>query len=262
MTRTEREELLRRYFDGEMSLDQEHDFFIEVALDKELRHGLKAQQEIDAAMKADRSNPTPAEYASLQSGLAGVLAAMPGSQPAGTVTASSSGTAGGITAGWGIFAGIGLVGIVVAVVLVVLFSSPDSRLPEAAPVPPPPSQSTGAFSDGPAQAASPLSSDTVPVSKPAQVRDQEAVTKSRTVEETSSPIVPEQSVEADVREDRMSEIRGADHKEEHPADALSPEEQVAPSATNADAQELQDEEIDIRAKVLWKDSNDEGTRQD
>ncbi len=72
MTRIEREELLRRYLNGEMGLEQEHDFLIQVALDKELRHELKAQQTIDRAFQKDKV-VDPSSYASLQGKVAMML---------------------------------------------------------------------------------------------------------------------------------------------------------------------------------------------
>ena len=74
MTRIEREELLRRYMHGELNLEQEHEFFIQVALDKELRHELKAQQTIDRAFQKDRVVNTSA-YAPIQGKVAAMLAA-------------------------------------------------------------------------------------------------------------------------------------------------------------------------------------------
>jgi len=53
MTSSQREELIRAYLEGRMSLEQEHDFFIDVALDKDLRLELKAQQTIDSAFRKD-----------------------------------------------------------------------------------------------------------------------------------------------------------------------------------------------------------------
>lgn len=73
MTRAEREEFLRRYLEGEMNLEQEHDFLIQAALDKELRHELKAQQTIDKAFRKDRV-VDPSAYASLQMSVSALLA--------------------------------------------------------------------------------------------------------------------------------------------------------------------------------------------
>lgn len=263
MTRTEREELLRRYFDGEMSLEQEHDFFIEVALDKELRHGLKAQQEIDAAMKADRSNPTPAEYASLQSGLAGVLAAMPGTQAAETTAGvSTAGTTGSGIASWGILAGIGLVGTVVAVLLVVFFSSPGPhQMPEAIPTSPS-LQPAGESHDDPVQVTPPMSSDTMQAVRPVQVRDPEVATESRTIQDRHPSAVQEQATDHGSGKDQTSVVQSADPTKENPVDELTTDESITPPAASTDAQDKNDEEIDIRAKVFWQNSNDEGAEQD
>lgn len=90
MTRVEREELLRRYLEGEMSLEQEHDFIIQVALDKELRHELKAQQTIDRAFRKDRV-VDPSAYASLQSAVSAMIAAPAATaEPASAVAGTAS----------------------------------------------------------------------------------------------------------------------------------------------------------------------------
>ena len=54
MTRIEREQLIGRYLSGEMSSAEEQEFFIQVAVDKELRHDLKAHRIIDSAIRKDR----------------------------------------------------------------------------------------------------------------------------------------------------------------------------------------------------------------
>lgn len=90
MTRVEREELLRRYLEGEMSLEQEHDFIIQVALDKELRHELKAQQTIDRAFRKDRV-VDPSAYASLQSAVSAMIAApVSSAEPVSAVVGTAS----------------------------------------------------------------------------------------------------------------------------------------------------------------------------
>ena len=76
MNRIEREELLRRYLEGEMNLQQEHDFFIQIALDKELRHELKAQQTIEKAFRKDGSYDMTG-YGSVQTNVAAMLASLP-----------------------------------------------------------------------------------------------------------------------------------------------------------------------------------------
>ncbi|MGE3799435.1 MAG: hypothetical protein AB7H80_00280 [Candidatus Kapaibacterium sp.] len=76
MNRIEREELLRRYLEGEMNLQGEHDFFIQVALDKELRHELKAQQTIERAFQKDRVSDS-VNYSTIQAGVTAMLATLP-----------------------------------------------------------------------------------------------------------------------------------------------------------------------------------------
>ncbi len=80
MTRVERERLIRAYVEGEMSLREEHDFLINVALDSELRLELKAQQTIDSAIRKDRL-PDPARVMQLQNEVAAMLAAAGGGAP-------------------------------------------------------------------------------------------------------------------------------------------------------------------------------------
>ena len=124
MTRTEREEILRRYIDGELSLEEEHEFFIEVALDKELRHSLKAQREIDEAIKAHRGKPTPSEYASMQTGVAAVLTTTGAPQTTTPGTSSSP-----FFANWSgstLIAGIAGSGLILLTVLVLLVNSPSN----------------------------------------------------------------------------------------------------------------------------------------
>lgn len=74
MTGSQREELIRAYLEGRMSLQQEHDFFIDVALDKDLRHELKAQQTIESAFRKD-SAVDPSEITRLQREVSAMLVA-------------------------------------------------------------------------------------------------------------------------------------------------------------------------------------------
>lgn len=118
MMRAEREELLRRYLEGEMTLEQEHDFIIQVALDKELRHELKAQQTIDRAFRKDRA-VDPSAYAPLQASVAGMIAAStPEKAPAASGGAIAGRSLGGTQrwllgslAGVGLLAGIAILGL-------------------------------------------------------------------------------------------------------------------------------------------------------
>lgn len=124
MTRVEREELLRRYLEGGMSLDQEHDFFIQVALDKELRHELRAQQTVDKAFQKDRI-VDPSEYAVLQRNVSTMLAGMsPAVQSAGAAGASRLNTGIGHSGKWQA-AGLLLIGMVAGVLGFVAMQSPE-----------------------------------------------------------------------------------------------------------------------------------------
>lgn len=58
MTRTQREALIGTYLRGEMSAVEEQDFFIQVALDDELRAELRAQRTVDSAMRKERDSMT------------------------------------------------------------------------------------------------------------------------------------------------------------------------------------------------------------
>lgn len=74
MTRSEREQLIRAHLEGTMSSGQEHDFFINVALDAELRSELKAHRTIESALRKDRE-VDPGEIALLQQSVMASLAA-------------------------------------------------------------------------------------------------------------------------------------------------------------------------------------------
>ena len=59
MTRTEQEHLVEQYLRGELSAVEEHDFFIQVALDSDLRQTLKAFRVVDSALQKHRSRILP-----------------------------------------------------------------------------------------------------------------------------------------------------------------------------------------------------------
>jgi hypothetical protein len=92
VTRIERENLIERYLRGEMSLDEEENFFIEVASNPELRYELKAYQVVERAIASDRTageRPYTALRARMQKQL---VASQPTAAQAGTTvraTASS-----------------------------------------------------------------------------------------------------------------------------------------------------------------------------
>jgi hypothetical protein len=76
MTRSEREQIIQRYLSGEMSSAEEGDFFIQVALDNELRHDLQAQQTIESAFRKDREAERTGHTA-LRTRVASMLAGAP-----------------------------------------------------------------------------------------------------------------------------------------------------------------------------------------
>jgi hypothetical protein len=76
MTRSEREQIVQRYLSGEMSSAEEGDFFIQVALDNELRHDLQAQQTIESAFRKDREAERTGHTA-LRTRVASMLAGAP-----------------------------------------------------------------------------------------------------------------------------------------------------------------------------------------
>ncbi|MDB5035232.1 MAG: hypothetical protein JWQ98_2473 [Chlorobi bacterium] len=146
MTRNEREELIRHYMTGEMSMAEEHDFFIQVALDNELRIGLKAHRTIDSAIRKDKEID-PSEYAPLGAAVATMLSASHGAP------STSGGSAGAGHAGWSLPGGsfpaaLCAVGVMFGSLLVTPFlpvpSLPHPRAsvtvaaPAAVPAPPPP----------------------------------------------------------------------------------------------------------------------------
>ena len=77
MQKGSREELIRRYLEGEMSVAEEHDFLIDAAVDRDLRLELSAQQTIDRAFAKDRPSVDPEQYDLLQQNVQGFLAAAP-----------------------------------------------------------------------------------------------------------------------------------------------------------------------------------------
>ncbi|MBS1913648.1 MAG: hypothetical protein JST22_16795 [Bacteroidetes bacterium] len=74
MNRAEREILIERYMNAEMSSAEESDFFIQVALDRELRQELKAQRVIESALRKDLE-AEPTEHTAMRARVASILAA-------------------------------------------------------------------------------------------------------------------------------------------------------------------------------------------
>ena len=54
MTRSERERLVEQYMEGSMDFAQEENFFIQVAIDEELRRTLKAYRIVEEAIRKER----------------------------------------------------------------------------------------------------------------------------------------------------------------------------------------------------------------
>lgn len=76
MTRSEREQHIERYLSGQMNPADEQDFFIQAALDRELRYELKALMTVDSAIRKER-DAEPAEHTALRTRVAAMLAAAP-----------------------------------------------------------------------------------------------------------------------------------------------------------------------------------------
>jgi hypothetical protein len=76
MTRPEREQLIARYLNGDMPITEEHDFFIQVALDSELRNELKAHRMVDESAR-DYRNRERTPHTALRARTMAMLAAYP-----------------------------------------------------------------------------------------------------------------------------------------------------------------------------------------
>lgn len=76
MTRAEREMMIGRYMGGGMSTAEEQEFFIQVAVDPELRLELKAHRTVESAIRKDR-DAEPAGHTALRGRIASTLAAYP-----------------------------------------------------------------------------------------------------------------------------------------------------------------------------------------
>lgn len=87
MTRAEREIMIGRYMGGVMNSSEEQEFFIQVALDPELRLELKAHRTVESAIRKDR-DAEPTGHTALRARIAGTLAAHP---PQATTSASTGG---------------------------------------------------------------------------------------------------------------------------------------------------------------------------
>ncbi len=92
MNRAERERLIERYLNGEMTSSEEHDLFIEVAVDRELRTELKAYRTVESAIRKDgAASPSyTALRGRVQASLQGT--AVPGGASAGSAAAPTAAT--------------------------------------------------------------------------------------------------------------------------------------------------------------------------
>ncbi len=72
MTRTEQERLVERYLNGEMNSADEQEFFIQVAVDNNLRQTLKAYRIVDSAIRKHR-DAVPSRHAELRSKVVDML---------------------------------------------------------------------------------------------------------------------------------------------------------------------------------------------
>lgn len=143
MTRVEREQLIARYLGGEFTTAEEQDFFIRVAVDKDLRQDLRAQRTVDSALTKDRDAQATG-HSGMRVRVASVLAATPAGPasvpphaiPSGAAAASGSaalpnatGVAGAIAMKWlAIGAACAVLGA--AIVLVPDLLRDDPSVPE------------------------------------------------------------------------------------------------------------------------------------
>jgi hypothetical protein len=131
MNRSERERLIERYLNGEMTSHNEEEFFIQVALNEEMRQELKAHRTIESSIRKEREAERP-EHTALRQRIAAFVVANPmptsmPSHPAGTsggsVSVGGTAAAGGIVIGgiwqgwWWIVSAIALLVVAGAILL-------------------------------------------------------------------------------------------------------------------------------------------------
>lgn len=112
MNRIEREGLLERYLAGDMSAAEVEEFFIKVALDRELRGELQAHRAIDGAVRKEIA-AEPGRHSAVRERVMTLLATTPAPAPTSPVDP---------VAGWSISwtTSLALVALVAAVLLIVL----------------------------------------------------------------------------------------------------------------------------------------------
>jgi hypothetical protein len=90
MTRSEREQQILRYLRGDMTSTEEESFFIQVALDRELRDELKAQRAIEGSIRGFRDVERTQQHTRLRARTAAMLAGYPASQVGATVASGAA----------------------------------------------------------------------------------------------------------------------------------------------------------------------------
>jgi len=190
MTRAERERLIQSYLSGEMSSAEESDFFIQVALDKELRQDLKAQRTIESAFRKDRESE-PSEHTALRSRVAMSLAASsasltgPAQAPVGG-EAAGAGRLGRLLTGPGRWIIASTAALVLTVgVMIMLPDGPPSDAPVSAPAPTPGQLKNTSPSSAPGSVTAPKDHSPAPLPRAASGMENGAI--SQTDDSKSKP---------------------------------------------------------------------------
>lgn len=126
MNRLERETLLQRYLAGRMSRVEEEEFFIKVALDRELRGELQAHRAIDSAIRKELS-AEPGRHSAVRQRTMAMLTSMPAPAPNATSPDVS-----GVSYWWGL-AGLAVAIVTTLLVVLPLGDGPKHRMAVAAP---------------------------------------------------------------------------------------------------------------------------------
>jgi hypothetical protein len=130
MTRSEREQQILRYLRGDMTSVEEQNFFIQVALDRELRDELMAQRAIEGSIRGFRDVERTQQHTVLRSRTAALLAGYPASQVGATVAGGAmqpstiAGQGSGLSTRW-VLAAMLAVGLSV----VLFFALPNQEKP-------------------------------------------------------------------------------------------------------------------------------------
>ncbi len=118
MNRVEREKLLQNYLAGHMSGQEEEEFFIKVALDRELRGELQAHRAIDSAIGKEVSGQ-PGRHSAVRHKTMAILAATPAPVPAPVAWT-----------GWRGSTWLGIGGLAAVLVVVAFFTLSRREAPE------------------------------------------------------------------------------------------------------------------------------------